>query len=79
MKRDWRERAFPVQVRIYSDASDKTKWALYSRHRDWGESARRAYVEAQNAHATCLVETVDIREPAPDAGSDGTAKKGGTE
>lgn len=58
---DWRVRAFPVQVRIYT--SDD-RYALYSRHRDWGEAARRAYVEAQNAHPTARVELVDTRDDA---------------
>jgi len=57
---DWRERAYPVQVRIY--ANDGT-WALYSRHRDWGETARRAYVEAKNAHPTQRVEMTDSAGP----------------
>ncbi len=59
---DWRVRAYPIQVRVYSNPHDRTKWALYSRHRDWGETARRAYVEAVNAHPGALVELVDSRE-----------------
>jgi hypothetical protein len=58
---DWRIRAYPIQVRIFPTPSDRTKWALYSRHRDWGETARRAYVEATNAHLGALVELVDSR------------------
>jgi hypothetical protein len=57
-KADWRVRAYPIQVRIYSDG----KWRLYSRHRDWSETAQRAYVEAQNAYPTCRVELVDSRD-----------------
>jgi hypothetical protein len=61
---DWRTRAYPIQVRIYSDASDRVKWVLYSRHRDWGETARRAFVEATNAYPGSLVELIDSREIA---------------
>jgi hypothetical protein len=56
---DWRVRAYPVQVRIYTGVDDR--YALYSRHRDWGEPARRAYVEAQNTYPAKRVELVDIR------------------
>ena len=61
-KGDWRVRAYPVQVRIYTDSD----YALYSRHRDWGDAARRAYVEAQNAYPGRRVELVDTREVSPD-------------
>lgn len=56
---DWRVLAFPVQVRVYVDSE---RWALYSRHRDWGVASRRAHTEAMNAHPGRRVEIVDIRE-----------------
>lgn len=59
MSTDWRVRAFPVQVRIYrADGS----YALYSRHRNWSETSRKAYIEAVNAYPTQRVERVDIRQ-----------------
>lgn len=62
MPSGWHARAYPIQVRIYSDPSDRTRWALYSRHRNFGEAARRAHVEATNSHPAALVELVDSRE-----------------
>jgi len=56
---NWRVRAYPIQVRVYTNDG---RWALYSRHRDWGENANRAYVEARNAHPTQRVELVDSRD-----------------
>jgi hypothetical protein len=57
----WRVRAYPIQVRIHLDDG---RWSLYSRHRNWGNAAQRAYVEAQNAYPSCRVEIVDSREEA---------------
>jgi hypothetical protein len=59
---DWRRRAYPIQVRIHK----AEKWTLYSRHRDWGSAANRAYVEAQNAFPALRVELVDYREDGAD-------------
>lgn len=61
VKEDWRVRAYPIQVRCYPH-DDAGGWALYSRHRDWGNAANRAYVEARNAHPGARVELVDSRE-----------------
>jgi hypothetical protein len=57
----WRRRAYPVQVRVRRK-DDETKWALYSRHRDWGEAQRRAMVEAENQFGAGWVDVVDIRD-----------------
>lgn len=46
-------------MRVYLD--DGKRWALYSRHRDWGRAANRAYTEARNAYST-RVELIDSRE-----------------
>ncbi len=61
----WHTRAFPIEVRIYPDAADPNRWALYSRHREWGTAARKALVEATNGHPTARVELVDSREVRP--------------
>lgn len=60
----WHARAYPIQVRIYPDHKNRTSWALYSRHRNFGKAAQRAYTEAINAHPGALVEMVDSREDA---------------
>lgn len=60
---DWRVRAYSVQVRIYPDPEDRAHWILYSRHRNHGETARRALVEATNAYPRALCKIVDSKEP----------------
>lgn len=55
----WRRFAFPVQVRVWT--TDGTGWALYSRHREWGDAQKRATTEAQNQFSG-RVDVVDIRD-----------------